>query len=309
MKNVSILAVGMAMVWGGWTLAGVARADEPPAGAPAGQGNERSEAELLAQFQKKCQAIVGPKSGVTLGGIATIDVPEGYWYVPRAGMAVFDKELENLGDPNTQGVLVKGAMDLALYFGFEKIGYVKDEESDLDADALMKALNENNEAGNVQRQQQGMNQTKLVGWVKKPFYNKETKSLEWGIHFNMIGVAGSDTANYETKRLGREGVMGVTLATSVDKVDAGIADMNKLMQSFKFVPGKDYASFQEGDKVAEIALGGLVAGGALVALAKMGFLQKFWKFLLIGGAAVVGGVAKLFGRKKKVAADVTSDEG
>jgi uncharacterized membrane-anchored protein len=70
-----------------------------------------------------------------------------------------------------------------------------------------------------------------------------------------------------------------------------------------FTDGNRYTDFKPGtDKVAAYGIAGLIAGGIL---AKAGFfkvaalfLVKFSKVIFIGVAALIAGIAKLFGRKK-----------
>ncbi|MBL8784328.1 MAG: DUF2167 domain-containing protein [Deltaproteobacteria bacterium] len=270
---------------------------------------EPTPAEALAAVKKELGAIEGPSKAAPIGDIATVDVPAGYWFVPREGTVAFDRLMENIHDPESMGVLIKGDLETAVYFSFSPIGYVKDDESDLNADDLMKSLREGSTQQNIQRKAQGMAEIEIVGWTKEPFYNKTTRSLEWATRFKNVGDTGNGTVNYNTRRLGREGVMAVVLATAPDNVEKAVVEMNANLGAFGFLPGKDYASFQEGDRVAEIALGGLVAGGAAVALAKVGFFKKFWKILVAAGAGVVGLFAKLFGGKKKTDEVVANDDG
>ncbi len=288
---------------------------EPAAGEPTEPADkaaepavEPTEAEQIAAFKQALGAVDGPAKAVSLGGVATMDVPAGYWFVPKEGMPMFDKTIENLHDPKSVGVLVKGDMQTVVYFSFDPIGYVNDDEPDLDAAEILSGMREGTTQSNAQRASMGYPAIELIGWVKEPFYNDKTQSLEWALSFREVGQPGDGTANYNTRRLGREGVMSVTLATSPDKVPAAVTEMNTNLANFAYVPGKDYASFKEGDRMAEIGLGALVAGGGALALAKVGFFKKFWKILVAGGAVLVGGIAKLFGRKKRETDVVASDD-
>lgn len=283
-----------------------AKPTEPTPAEPAAA--EPTEAEQIAAFKKVLGAIEGPAKAAPLGDVATIDVPAGYWFVPKEGTITFDQTIENLHDAKSVGVLVKGDMQTVVYFSFDPIGYVDDDERDLDAGELLTTMREGTTQSNAQRASMGYPAIELIGWVKEPFYNDKTQSLEWALSFREAGQTGDGTANYNTRRLGREGVMSVTLATAPAKVADAVVEMNTNLANFAYVPGKDYASFKEGDRMAEIGLGALVAGGGALALAKVGFFKKFWKILAAGGAALVAGVAKLFGRKKKETDIVASDD-
>lgn len=294
--------------------AGEAPGDEAPTGEAAEDGEvELSERELWVALRKQLDAVDGPKQGVAIGELATIDVPEGYWLVPAAGMTRFDQMMENIHDPDGVGALVKmspdGGMDYALYFSFEAIGYVKDDDRDLDADELLASLRDGARSSNQQRKAQGYPEIEIVGWSKQPFYNPDTQSLEWGTIFRQKDAPQGDTGtvNYNTRRLGRDGVMSLVLAADPEGIEGSIADMNVALRTFAYLPGKDYASFKEGDRIAEIGLGALVVGGGAAVLMKVGFFKKFWKLLALIGAGIVGFFAKLFRRKEKPSEVVAGD--
>lgn len=278
---------------------------EQPAAELVADEEVLSEEEQLAALKKMLGAIEGPHKGAPIGDIATIDVPAGAWFVPKEGTAKFDELSENLHSDNALGVLIGGTMESVAYFTWEDIGYVEDDEADLDADDLLSTMRENTVSSNAERRKMGYAQIELVGWVKKPFYNQKNQSLEWATEFREVGAEGSGTSNYNTRRLGRSGVMSVVLATDPKDVEVELAKLDVRMKTFNFTAGEEYASFKEGDRIAEIGLGALVVGGGAVALAKLGFFAKFWKVLVGIGAAIAGGIAKLFGRKKK---DVVSPE-
>ncbi len=76
------------------------------------------------------------------------------------------------------------------------------------------------------------------------------------------------------------------------------------------MPGKTYAEYRQGDRLAEYGLAALVVGGAAMGAAKMGWLGKLGVlFAKLGKAAflIVAGIAisikkffaKLFGRGKQ----------
>ena len=88
--------------------------------------------------------------------------------------------------------------------------------------------------------------------------------------------------------------------------------LNQLESCLHFVPGKDYASWQESDGTSNVAFTGLITGGAAVAVAaKTGLLAKLGSYLLAcllalkkafvailaGGAAISRWIKSKFSRK------------
>jgi len=252
----------------------------------------------LARIRIQLGAIETGQRGA-LGEEARIVVPSGWFLVPRAGTAQWLELTQNLPDPSLVGVLVREDLDSSIYFSFDPIGYVDDEDRDLDADALLQSMRDGEEASNRERKRLGYDALNIVGWARPPVYNEVTRSLEWGTTIRTNQLPGSEIINFNTRRLGRFGVMSVMLVTAPSELERDIVAMNANMNGFAFVEGRDYASFQQGDRSAEIGLGALVVGGGAALAAKAGFFKKFWKLLVLGGAAIGGVLIKLFRRKRE----------
>jgi uncharacterized membrane-anchored protein len=139
----------------------------------------------------------------------------------------------------------------------------------------------------------------VVGWQQQPFYDPRSNNLTWSIRGKSED---SVSINHSTRLLGRRGVMRANLVLDPTDVGTAVPAFNTLLTGVTFNPGHRYAEFRSGDKVAEYGLAGLVVGGAGVALAKTGLLQKFWKLLVLGGIALAGAIkrfiAGLFGRRE-----------
>lgn len=273
------------------TLVPLAAQDEAPAAEP--------ESFAAAIEQAGVPLIAGPAT-VRLGEVAEIQLPEGFKAVPADAVATFYELTRNAMNGREVGVIIAPPPgEWMLFFDYDPIGYVKDDEKDqLDADALMRNMTENQEAANAQRAERGWDAIKTAGWAIKPHYDSTTNNLKWAV--SLTSSADNHTEewiNESVRLLGRSGVMNVTLVTDtssfpVDTVAAG----ELLAGRFSYVEGQRYAEFRAGDKVAEYGLAALVLGGAGAVAYKLGFLQKFWKVLVAGGIAVAAGLGKLFNR-------------
>lgn len=241
----------------------------------------------------------GPIDG-KLEDIATIKVPEGVAFVGgRAESKKFMVATENLVSNQEVGILVPTVDGESWWmsFEFDPIGYVKDEDQDLDASKLLTSMTEATERGNAERKNRGWEELHIVGWHTAPRYNPSTHNLEWA---TKLRSTTGENVNYNVRLLGRRGVMSVTLVASQDQLEPMIARMQTLIAGFAYTPEQSYAAFKPGDKVAEYGLAALIAGGTLAVAAKSGLLGKFWKLLVAGGVALAAGLRKLFGGKKKV---------
>lgn len=232
-----------------------------------------------------------------LEDIAEIQLRPGFVFTGKKGTQVMMEEFHNLVSGDEVGMVVAKKANWFVVYEYEASGYVKDDEkADLDADAMMKSIRENNVAANKERRSRGWDTLGIAGWFKPPKYNEKTNNLEWAI--SLLGHTGDTTVNFNTRRLGRQGVMRITLVDQPDSIARALPAFDSLMSTFTFKPGKTYAEFREGDKVAEYGLTALVVGGATAVAAKTGLLKYLWKILVVGGAAIAGYAKKLFSRKK-----------
>jgi len=199
----------------------------------------------------------------------------------------------NLPDDTVIGLLTPdNSTDWFVVFSFEDIGYVKDDEkNDIDKDALLEHFRESSARGNQQRRQMGLAEMNLVGWAVEPYYNDQSKSLEWGVTFESEGA---EIVNYYTKRLGRHGVMNCNLVVDPEDLNEVLPQVRAALEGFSYNDGGKYAQFRVGDKVAEYGLTALVAGGALAVAAKSGLLGKLWKLIVVAVLAVGAGIKRMF---------------
>lgn len=245
--------------------------------------------------------VEGPTTA-QIAGKATLKVPEGYAFLDPAGAREFNRLTENPDSGVNEYVLAKDDLSWVAFFTFDPVGYVKDDEK-LEADDLLKSVTEGTEASNEERKRNGWDAVHVTGWAFKPQYDGGIKSLEWAFRLKGEKSEG-ESVNYNTRLLGRRGVMQVLLVTGQDGLQTSVSDFKARLPGFSFTDGERYADFRPGDHVAEYGLAALVTGGAAAVAAKKGvfaaigiFLLKMWKLLLVG---LVGGFAvirKFFGGK------------
>jgi uncharacterized membrane-anchored protein len=236
------------------------------------------------------------KAGATgdLDGKAHFKVSESYTFLASADT---DKFLKLNGNP-PPGNAVTIAPTKGNWFGiltFAPEGYVKDDEK-IDADALLKSLRDNNEAGNTEKQKQGYRTLTLEGWALAPRYDRENKRLEWGTL--LRSQDNQKVVNVSTRILGRSGYTSAILVTSPETLDTDLQDFKTALKDFDYVKGEKYSEWRDGDKVAAYGLGALVLGGAAAAVASKGGFKVIGLALLAAGGAIWGGLKKFFARNK-----------
>ncbi|MDA7888340.1 DUF2167 domain-containing protein [Akkermansiaceae bacterium] len=222
-----------------------------------------------------------------IGSHATIKIPEGFRFLKGRETA---EVMEYFGNLPSQydGMIGPDSLDWFVIFQFSDTGYVDDsEKEDLDADELFKILKEGQEEANKERKRLGIGTLTLTGWAAEPNYNESTNNLEWGL--TLVDSEGFKNVNFLTKLLGRRGVMETTLICDTEDLDAVLPVYQNLIADFEYSSGNTYAEYEEGDKLAEYGLKGLIAGGAIYGAAKLGFfafLKKGFKFIIAGVVAV-----------------------
>jgi uncharacterized membrane-anchored protein len=250
--------------------------------------------------EKTPRALHGPATA-QLSGIAQVAVPEGYIFLDGKTTRAM---MEAAGEPssgNEVGFLRPTNGGWAVYFEYDKVGYVKDDEKDkLDAAKLLKAIKAGNDEGNKERQRNGNPPLIIVGWEQEPKYDEKSHNLTWAIRATSEG---HEVLNYNTRLLGRKGVMEVVLVCDPENLPTILPTFNGLLGDYKFNSGENYAEYKPGDKIAKYGLGALVLGGAAVGAAKLGLLgpvillfKKAWKLVIIALVAVAGFFKKLFNK-------------
>lgn len=186
-------------------------------------------------------------------------------------------------------------------------GYVADADAaSIDYADLLKQLKASEAADNEALAADGYAASTLVGWAQQPSYDPVRHNLIWAKEIAFAG-APENTLNYDVRVLGRAGVLSMNIVAQMSDLASIGGEATKLMNTASFQPGAQYADYQEGvDKKAAYGVGGLIAGGAALAVAKKAgligilllFLKKGWVVLVIGGAAAWRWLSTLFGGKK-----------
>ncbi len=251
---------------------------------------------------KKPRLLRGPAKA-RLGTVAQFDVPAGYVFIDGKD---YQAILESEGEPvsgRELGYLSPTNEHWSVVFSFSDIGYVKDDEKDklaADADKILDQIKRGTAEANKLRVRAGHSPIEVVGWELPPKYDETSHNLEWAIRGS---VEGRPLLNYNTRLLGRKGVMQVVLILKPEQLTETLPVFRNLLAGYSYQTGQTYAEFRPGDKIAKYGLGALVVGGAAVGAAKLGLfawlavlLKKGWKLIVVALAAVATFVKKLFGK-------------
>jgi uncharacterized membrane-anchored protein len=250
----------------------------------------------------KLHFVKGPTK-VHLGSVAQVDVPVGFVFLDAKNYRAMLKEEGEPVSGEEVGWLSATNEDWAVAFEFSDVGYVKDDDKDQleHPEKLLARIKEGNDEANKTRAKAGNPTIEALGWEMPPKYDAETHNLVWAIRGT---VEGKPLLNYNTRMLGRKGVMEVVLICEPAQLPETLPKFRSLLAGYAYQSGQSYAEYRPGDKIAKYGLGALVVGGAAVGAAKLGLFawvailfKKAWKLVVLLFAAIAGFFKKLFGRK------------
>jgi uncharacterized membrane-anchored protein len=269
-------------------------ADEaPPASQDASQADTSQKLHAL-------HWVNGPQK-VQLFGNSSLQVPADYVFLDQAETAKLQALQHNLSNGTEYFFAPKNGR-WEVFFSYSDDGYVKDDEK-IDAPALLKSIEENTVAGNKMRRDRGWDEMQVVGWQTAPHYETQTNRLEWAIDGKNLRT-NDVVVNFNTRILGRGGVTSAVLVSSPDNLDEAIGDFKSTLTGFEYLPGKRYAEYKQGDKIAKYGLAALITGGAAAIAVKTGLWKVIlggliagWKFIAAAAVAIFGGLARRLKRK------------
>ena len=272
------------------------------------------EEQFKAARAAAVKVLVRGPTSVSLRDQATLALPAHFGFIPKKEAAALMTLMGNHTGDQFMGLIVPLASEgtpgqWIVTLQYDPAGYVKDDDAKhWDADKLLQSLKDGTEAGNADRERDGIPPIKVTRWVQPPTYDAGSRRLVWSAEVRRKDGADSDpTINYNTYVLGREGYISLNLITSTSSVDEDKVAAGQLLSAVDFNGGKRYADFKPStDKVAAYGLAALVAG---VAAKKLGLLAllgvtilKFAKVIAIAVAAFGAAIARWFkarlGRKE-----------
>lgn len=273
--------------------------------AVAAEKKEMTAAEFEAQLKYKRGKIALP------GGRATLNVPANFRYLgPDDADKILEQAWGNPPGTKTLGMLFPSDISplsengWGVVISYDHDGHVSDSDAkEIDYTELLHNMQKEISEASEERVKQGYQAIKLVGWAEPPSYSASTHKMYWAKEL-QFGSEGQSTLNYNTRVLGREGVLVLNAVAGMDQLGQIKREMKDVLSFSNFTEGNRYEDFNSStDKVAEYGLAALI-GGAVAA--KTGLLAKLIALLIAGKKAIIIGLVaigglfrKLLGRKPK----------
>jgi uncharacterized membrane-anchored protein len=247
--------------------------------------------------------------------LAQVELSPEYRFVDQEKSRKFLNEQGDKAE-NVLGIIAPLKTSKDTYFivcCFDDVGYIKDDDADkINADEILRAYKEGTEAGNEDRKERNIPPFYVGEWAEKPFYDKATHHVIWAIEIKEhdVKTAPAVSINYNTRILGRKGVLSMNLVCDPKTLDHDKVKVKEVLAKTSFIKGQTYAEYVPGhDKLAEYGLAGLIlGGGAMAAAAKFGVFGVLWKwglgillvmkkFIIIAIAGLGALISKFFRKK------------
>ncbi len=248
--------------------------------------------------------IEGPKTVDVGSNLGKLDLPEDYIFANGEDAKKLMKKMDNTVTGIEQGIVFSKDENQNWYilFEFDSIGYVKDNQGKkIDADKLLKDIKEGTEEDNKKRKEKGQPTLNVIGWDEKPHYDEKTHNLVWS---TLCSDDKGKLVNYNVRILGRGGVTEVTLVAGKDEMDKVKPQLEKIISKYSYKEGKKYTDYMKGDKVSDLGLTALIAGGAGAAAVKAGLFakiliifKKIWIVVILGIGGLFKKILSVFKKK------------
>lgn len=250
----------------------------------------QSQSVVFSDPLKQINWISGPQS-ISIGDFARVNIPDGYRFASASGARVI---LENANAPvpnDLIGVLADKGGTWWAVLEYDKSGYVKSADfTQIDSASVLKSVKKH-----LQNQDNGSEIMSLT-WQTQPAFDAKADSLAWAV---QVSAGSAKTLNEGVAMLGRHGVLEVTAVRPYPLATAPTLGQI-VSKNISFQSGERYSDYQNGDKVGDVALAGLISGdNGENSVTKAG--TAAWVYWVYGGlgicVAIAGFMAK--GSRKK----------
>ena len=238
------------------------------------------QSEQAAAWNAAAQAATAGPATITLVDQATLDLPRGMAFIPKAEAYRWSRSVGNTpGDDQIGIVTTLGNEEWIVSVRWVPDGYVRDDEArDMKPDEVLANLRDGAEEANKDRSARGFPELELTGWVQPPSYDAATHQLQWALGVQRKGQPDASSINLNTRALGRDGYLSLNLVTSRNEIAQYRPVAGKLLAGLQYNEGKRYADFNGStDRIAEYGLLGLIG---VVAAKKLGMIALAGVFVL-----------------------------
>lgn len=243
--------------------------DAQPPGGSASEAAAGDAASLPFEWARAFWQSLKPRKGSMdlAGGIATIDVPEGFLFLDASDTErVLTEAWGNPPGSGALGMLLPEGMTpfdagaWAVTITYKETGHVSDTGAELDAGKLLSRLQRDAARETETRKAEGYESFAVVGWMQQPHYDPASHTLSWGRVLRFGSLQGN-TLNVSIRLLGRQGMLSIELVADEAQEAEVATAAGKLLAMARFNPGYRYEDFDAArDRRSDTGLAGLITG-------------------------------------------------
>ena len=224
----------------------------------SGNADQASLLSLTSPNQAQVDWTSGP-ADASLGTLADIKIPNGYRFTDSTGAGALLARMNNPTPQGLVGIIAPESGQWWVVLTYKDIGYVKNaEKGGIDAAAILKTISDRANRQNEDRTIHGLPLITSVDWAFAPVFDPKTHAVEWAVRAK---TQSSEVVNHTVRLLGRQGILDATaVAPYQAQAAANLVPLKDLVKNISFKQGQRYTDYQEGDKVSDIGLAGLIAG-------------------------------------------------
>ncbi|MGH7978380.1 MAG: DUF2167 domain-containing protein [Limisphaerales bacterium] len=231
--------------------------------------------------------ISGPQN-IGIGDFANLNIPDGDRFTDARGARVI---LENANMPVPSGVIGVLADSAGTWWAvlqYDKCGYVKSAGlTQIDAPTVLKAVKK-------QFQRENGNGISFLTWQSQPIFDAQADTVTWAA---QVKSGSAKTLNESVVLLGRYGILRVTDVRSFPPGSAPSLE-ELVSNNLSFKVGHSYSDHQNGDKLAQIGLVGLIAGESSRPVVSGTGTWVYWIYAGLIVCVAFAGIMTLASRKK-----------
>ena len=255
-------------------------------------GAKTQQAEMQAAWKAASQAATPGPATIPLVDQATLAIPKGMAFIPKAEAYSWSRSLGNTpGDDQIGIVTPLGDEEWIVSVRWVPDGYVRDDEArDMKADDVLASLREGLVESNQDRVARNFPELEITGWVQPPAYDEAMHQLQWALGVQRKGQPEAASTNLNTRALGRNGYFSLNLVTSRDEMARYRPVATTLLAGLDYNDANRYQDFNAStDRIAEYGLLGLIGVVAAKKLGLLAFAGVFvLKFAKVGLLALAG---------------------
>ena len=202
-------------------------------------------AQAQQEADSGLKVIHGPAEA-TLEKVAQIQLPAGYLFLDGAGTRALMKKSGEPVSGNEMGLIVPTNANWSVVFEFNDVGYVKDDDKDK-LDPRQAACFHQGRHGRGEQAartpRHSADRNRRLGAEARIQPAKRTI-----LRAIRATSGGEPLLNYNTRILGRKGVMEVVLVCDPDQLATTLPKFKDLLSKYSFQTGQSYAEYHSGDR-------------------------------------------------------------